>query len=69
MNESLSGVVIGVLGFVGLTYLAVKVRQNQRRLRRTVGVIDGRFSSEMQYLFAMADSGQLKTYVAEPVSV
>jgi hypothetical protein len=67
MNESLSGVMIGILGAVGLTYLAVKVRQNQRRLRRTVGIIDSRYTTEMKYLFELADSGQIKLYQAQPM--
>jgi hypothetical protein len=66
MNETVPTVIVGVLACLGLTYLAVKVRQNQQRLRRTVGVIDGRYFSEMQTLFQMADSGELQPYVPEP---
>ena len=62
MNESIGGVVLGLIGLMGLSYLAVKVRKNQRRLRRTVAVVDSRYSRELQYLFEMADSGQLKPY-------
>ena len=66
MNEGISGVVLGIVGFLGLTYLAVKVRQNQRRLKKMVGVIDGRHSFETEYLFALADSGQLNPYCPTP---
>lgn len=62
MNESIGGVVLGILGLVGLSYVAVKIRQNQRRLHRLVAIIDSRHSSEMQYLFEMADSGELVMY-------
>ena len=64
MNESLTGVVLGVVGFLGLTYLAVKVRQNQKRLYRMVGVIDARYATEIQYLVDLADSGELVPYSA-----
>ncbi len=66
MNEGISGVVLGIVGVLGLTYLAVKVRQNQRRLKKMVGVIDGRHSFETEYLFALADSGQLNPYCPNP---
>lgn len=62
MNESISGVVLGILAFVGLSYVAVKVRQNQRRLHRLVGVIDGGHAAEIQCLLAMADSGDIAMY-------
>ena len=63
MNESsLTGIMLGILGFVGLSYVAVKVRQNQRRLHRLVGIVDGRHSAEMNYLFELTDSGELKMY-------
>jgi len=62
MNESVAGVVLGVVGVLGVTYLAVKVRQNQRRLHRMVGIIDRRHSSEVDYLFGLTDSGQLVPY-------
>ena len=64
MNESVSGVVLGIVGLLGLTYLTVKVRQNQRRLQRMVGVITAEHTFEMNYLFGLADSGQLKLYSA-----
>lgn len=62
MNESITGVVLGVVGLLGVTYLAVKVRQNQRRLHRMVGVIDNRYANEVQYLIGLADSGELVPY-------
>lgn len=62
MNEGIGGVVLGVVGFLGITYLAVKIRQNQRRLRKMVGVIDTRHTMEVDYLFGLADSGQLRTF-------
>lgn len=62
MNESITGVVLGVVGFFGLTYLAVKVRQNQRRLHRMVGVIDNHYASEIQFLLGLTDSGELVPY-------
>ena len=64
MNESIGGVVLGIVGLLGLTYLGVKVRQNQRRLQKMVGVIDARHTFETDYLFALADSGQLKPFSA-----
>jgi hypothetical protein len=65
MNESgISGIVLGVVGFLGLTYLAVKVRQNQRRLQKMVGVVDQRHTFEAGYLFRLADEGKLKVYSA-----
>jgi hypothetical protein len=67
MNEGISGVVLGIVGVLGFTYLAVKVRQNQRRLKKMVGIIDERHTFETEYLFALADAGQLKTYSASPV--
>jgi hypothetical protein len=62
MNESIGGVVLGVIGALGLTYLVVKVRQNQRRLHRMVGVIHNQHASDIQYLFDLAETGQLKPY-------
>ena len=62
MNESLTGVILGVVGFFGLTYLAVKVRQNQRRLHRMVGIVDNRYLHEVDYLLGLADSGELVPY-------
>lgn len=67
MNESITGAVLGVVGFLGLTYLVVKVRQNQRRLHRLVGVIDSRHSHEVQYLISLVDSGELVPYSAATV--
>ena len=64
MNEGVGGIVIGIAAFLGLTYLTVKVRQNQRRLKKMVGVIDDRHTFETSYLFELADSGQLKPYSA-----
>ena len=58
----LSGVLLGIIGVVGLTYLGVKVRQNQRRLQKMVGVIDEQHTFETEYLFGLADSGHLKLY-------
>lgn len=67
VNESLTGAVLGVVGFLGLTYLVVKVRQNQRRLHRLVGIIDSRHAHEVQYLINLVDSGELAPYaVATP---
>ena len=68
MNEGLGGVVLGVVGFLGLTYLAVKVRQNQRRLQRMVGVIDDRHAFETDYLFGLADRGELALYSNSPTA-
>ena len=68
MNESLTGVVLGIVGFLGLSYLAVKVRQNQRRLHRMVGVIDNRYLHEVHYLLDLADSGELVPYSAPAVA-
>lgn len=68
MNEGIGGVVLGIVGFLGLTYLGVKIRQNQRRLRKMVGVIDDRHSMEVDYLFGLADSGQLQAYSASASS-
>jgi len=68
MNEGLGGVVLGVVGFLGLTYLAVKVRQNQRRLQRMVGVIDDRHAFETDYLFGLADRGELTRYATGPAA-
>lgn len=65
MNESVAGVVLGVVGVLGVTYVAVKVRQNQRRLHRMVGIIDRRHTSEIDYLFGLAESGQLVQYGCE----
>lgn len=62
MNEGVSGVVVGIVAFLGLTYLTVKVRQNQRRLKKMVGVIDDRHTFETEYLFDLADNGQLTLY-------
>jgi hypothetical protein len=64
MNESITGAVLGVVGFLGLTYLVVKVRQNQRRLHRLVGVIDSRHVNEVEYLMGLVDSGELVPYSA-----
>lgn len=64
MNESVAGVVLGVVGVLGVTYLTVKVRQNQRRLHRMVGIIDRRHTSEIDFLFNLAESGQLVQYKA-----
>lgn len=64
MNESITGAVLGVVGFLGLTYVYVKVRQNQRRLHRLVGIIDNtRYAKEVDYLMAMINSGELAQYV------
>lgn len=68
MNESISGIVLGIVGFLGLTYVAVKVRQNQRHLYRMVGVIGGEQRNEINFLVALADSGQLLPYSPEVVS-
>jgi hypothetical protein len=62
MNESIAGVVLGILGLCGVTYLTVKVRQNQRRLHRMVGVVDNRYLHEVDYLLGLADSGELVPY-------
>jgi len=62
MNESITGAVLGVVGFLGLTYLVVKVRQNQRRLHRLVGVIDSQNANEVQYLVGLVNSGELVPY-------
>lgn len=67
MNESITGAVLGVVGFLGLTYVVVKVRQNQRRLHRLVGVIDSRHAHEVQYLIGLVDSGELVPYSAATV--
>jgi hypothetical protein len=67
MNESLSGVILGVVGFLGLTYLAIKVRQNKQRLYRMVGVIDDSHFHEIHYLLDLADAGKLTPY-SGPVS-
>jgi hypothetical protein len=65
MNESITGAVLGVVGFLGLTYVYVKVRQNQRRLHRLVGVIDStRYAKEVDYLSGMIASGELVPYSA-----
>lgn len=64
MNESVAGVFLGVVGVLGVTYLAVKVRQNQRRLHRMVGIIDHRHTSEVDFLFNLTDSGQLAQYTS-----
>ena len=58
----LSGILLGIVGVVGLTYLGVKVRQNQRRLQKMVGVIDEQNSFETEYLLGLADSGNLRLY-------
>ena len=58
----LSGILLGIVGVLGLTYLGVKVRQNQRRLQKMVGVIDEKHLFETEYLFGLADTGQLKLY-------
>ena len=68
MNEGLGGVVLGVVGFLGMTYLAVKVRQNQRRLQKMVGVIDDRHAFEIDYLFGLADRGELALYSTGPTA-
>jgi hypothetical protein len=62
MNESVTGVVLGVVGFLGLTYLVVKVRQNQRRLHRMVGIIDSHQAAEAVYLVGLAESGAIQPY-------
>lgn len=63
MNESITGAVLGVVGFLGLTYVFVKVRQNQRRLHRLVGIIDStRYAKEVDYLAGLIDSGELVPY-------
>ena len=62
MNEGVSGVLLGVIGILGLTYLGVKVRQNQRRLQKMVGVIDATHTFEIDYLFGLADGGQVQLY-------
>lgn len=67
MNEGLGGVLLGVVGVLGLAYLGVKVRQNQRRLQRMVGVIDDRHTFEMEYLFGLADRGELAVYSTGPL--
>ena len=58
----LGGILVGIMGVVGLTYLGVKVRQNRRRLQKMVGVIDEQHTFETEYLFGLADSGQLRLY-------
>jgi hypothetical protein len=62
MGEGAGGILLGIIGVLGLTYLGVKVRQNQRRLQKMVGVIDEKHMFETEYLFGLADSGQLKLY-------
>jgi hypothetical protein len=56
------GILLGIIGVLGLTYLGVKVRQNQRRLQKMVGVIDEKHRFETEYLLGLADTGQLKLY-------
>ena len=63
MNESVTGAFLGIVGAIGLTYLVVKVRQNQRRLHRMVGVIHDQRADEIQYLFSLSESGELKPYL------
>ncbi len=58
----LGGILVGIMGVVGLTYLGVKVRQNRRRLEKMVGVIDEKHTFETDYLLGLADSGQLRLY-------
>jgi hypothetical protein len=65
---SLGGVLLGIIGVVGLTYLGVKIRQNQRRLQKMVGVIDEEHTFETEYLLGLADSGQLRLYKTGPIS-
>jgi hypothetical protein len=62
MNESVGGVVMGLLALAGLTYLGMKVRQNQQKMRRIVGVVDKRHVHEISQLFQMADAGELALY-------
>ena len=58
----LGGILLGVMGVVGLTYLGVKVRQNRRRLQKMVGVIDEQHTFETEYLLGLAESGQVRLY-------
>ncbi|WP_397571131.1 hypothetical protein [Schlesneria sp. T3-172] len=67
MNEGIGGVVLGFVGFLGVAYLGVKVRQNQKRLQRMVAVIDSRHTFETDYLFELADRGDLALYSTGPL--
>ena len=62
------GILVGIMGVVGLTYLGVKVRQNRRRLEKMVGVIDEKHTFETEYLLGLADSGQLRMYKTGSIS-
>ena len=64
----LGGILVGIMGVVGLTYLGVKVRQNRRRLEKMVGVIDEKHTFETEYLLGLADSGQLRMYKTGSIS-
>jgi len=62
MHESVSGIVLALFGAVAVTYLALKIQQNRRRLQSMVGVLDAKHRYEMDYLFELADSGQLQPW-------
>jgi len=64
MHESVSTLALGIAAAMSLTYVAVKVRQNKRRLRQMVGIVDTQHTFETQYLFRLVDSGQLNLYSA-----
>ena len=68
MHESVSTLALGIAATMSLTYVAVKVRQNQRRLQRMVGVIDDRHEFETDYLFGLADRGELALYSNSPTA-
>lgn len=63
ISEPVESLVIAVLAAAGLTYLALKVRQDRDRLRRIVGIIDAEHSFDMDYLCKLVEGGQLSAYV------
>jgi hypothetical protein len=62
MNEHVNSLFFGFVAVAAVTYFGFKVRQDRKRLKRIVGVIDDTHTFELNFLLRLADSGQLSDF-------
>lgn len=69
MNEHVNSVFFGFVAAAAVTWFGFKVRQDRKRLKRIVGIIDDTHAFELNFLLRLADGGQLSGYEAAGVAM